>query len=94
MAGEERELKAFLYANMYRSPPLLAVQAEAKRVIADLFAAYRADPGLIPIQRRPADAPLIPTLRAISDFVAGMTDRYAITQHTQLIGPVELPEAF
>jgi dGTPase len=36
----------------------------------------------------------VPTLRAICDFVAGMTDRYAIAQHTQLIGPVELPEAF
>jgi dGTPase len=94
MAAEERQLKTFLYANMYRSPPLLAVQAEAKRVIADLFAAYRSNPALIPLQRRPASAPLVPTLRAISDFVAGMTDRYAITQHEQLIGPVELPEAF
>ena len=94
MAAAERELKTYLYANMYRSPPLLAVQAEAKRVIADLFAAYRADPRLIPVQRRPADAPLVPTLRAVSDFVAGMTDRYAITQHNQLIGPVQLPEAF
>jgi len=94
MAAAERELKAFLYANMYRSPPLLAVQGEAKRVIADLFAAYRADPRLIPIQRRPAEAPLVPTLRAISDFVAGMTDRYAIAQHEQLIGAVELPELF
>ncbi len=94
MAAAERRLKTFLYANMYRSPPLLAVQAEAKRVVANLFAAYRDTPALIPIQRRPADAPLIPTLRAISDFVAGMTDRYAITQHKQLIGPAELPEAF
>ena len=94
MAADERALKTFLYANMYRSPPLLAVQGEAKKVIATLFAAYRSDPALIPVQRRPAEAPLVPTLRAISDFVAGMTDRYAITQHCQLIGPVELPEAF
>lgn len=94
LAAEERALKTFLYANMYRSAPLLAVQGEAKKVIANLFAAYRSDPGLIPIQRRPADAPLVPTLRAVSDFVAGMTDRYAITQHRQMIGPVELPEAF
>ncbi len=94
MAAEERDLKTFLYANMYRSAPLLAVQGEAKRVIANLFAAYRENPRLVPIQRRPVEAPLVPTLRAISDFVAGMTDRYAITQHNQLIGPVELPEAF
>ena len=94
MAAEERALKTFLYADMYRSPPLLEVQREAKKVIANLFAAYRSEPALIPIQRRPAEAPLVPTLRSICDFVAGMTDRYAITQHRQLIGPAQLPEAF
>lgn len=94
MAAAERQLKAYLYKNMYRSAPLIAVQDKAKTVLARLFAAYRADPSLIPIQRRPADGGPVPTLRAICDFVAGMTDRYAINQHRQLIGGVELPEAF
>ena len=94
MAAAERQLKAYLYRDMYQSPPLVAVQEKAKTVLAGLFAAYRADPSLIPVQRRPAAGGAVPTLRAICDFVAGMTDRYAITQHRQLIGPVELPEGF
>jgi dGTPase len=94
MAGAERDLKAFLYTNMYRSAPMLEIQNRAKALLAALFATYRADPSLIPLQRRPAQGASIPTLRAIGDFVAGMTDRYAITQHRNLIGPVELPEGF
>jgi dGTP triphosphohydrolase len=48
MAEEERQLKSFLYAKMYRSPPILEIQNEAKKVLAGLFAAYRADPACSP----------------------------------------------
>ena len=94
MAAEERILKAFLYARMYNAPAVLAVRDEAQRVIANLFAAYRADPSLLPEGWRSTAGDPVAALRAISDFVAGMTDRYAIARHRELVGPVELPEGF
>ena len=94
MAQEERALKRFLYARMYNAPPVVAVRIEAQRVVAGLAAAYRADPLLLPEEWRPVSAGPVPTLRAIGDFIAGMTDRYAIRRYRALVGPVDLPEAF
>ncbi len=94
MAEEERRLKAFLYAKMYRSPPILAIQREAKKLLAGLFAAYRADPGLLPEPWRAGEADPIALTRRIGDFIAGMTDRYAVNRYRELIGPVQLPEGF
>jgi dGTPase len=92
MAAEEHALKAFLHARMYDAPSVQAVRAEAQRMLAGLFDAYRADPRRLPPEWRPADE--AGALRAIGDFIAGMTDRYAIRQYRDLIGPVGLPEGF
>jgi dGTPase len=94
MAAEERALKAFLYERMYKAPQVEAVRIEAQKVLAGLAAAYRDDPRLLPEPRRPADPSPVGTLRAIGDFIAGMTDRYAIRQYRELVGPVELREGF
>jgi dGTPase len=94
MAEEERQLKSFLYAKMYRSPPILQIQNEAKKLLAGLFAAYQADPGLLPAAWQEAEADEVTLTRRIGDFIAGMTDRYAITQYRQRVGPVTLPEGF
>ena len=94
MAREERALKTFLYARMYNAPQVTAVRIEAQKVIANLAAAYRADPGLLPAQWRPKAADRTEVLRRIGDYIAGMTDRFAIRQHQALIGPVALPEGF
>jgi dGTPase len=94
VAAEERQLKTFLYARMYDSAPVQAVRIEAQRVIANLFAAYRAEPALLPADWQPADGSEQSVIRAIGDFMAGFTDRYAIARHRELVGPVELPEAF
>ncbi|HWT12491.1 MAG TPA: deoxyguanosinetriphosphate triphosphohydrolase [Allosphingosinicella sp.] len=94
MRGEERRLKAFLHERMYDAPPVLAVKAEAQRLLAALFAAYRDDPARLPPEWRPASADLVAVQRAIGDFIAGMTDRYAIRRHEELVGPVDLPEGF
>ena len=93
MRHEERRLKAFLWARMYDAPPVRTVKEEARRVVTNLFAAYRDDPSRLPPEWRPADEP-VATLRAIGDFIAGMTDRYAIRRHEELVGPVALPEGF
>ena len=92
MAPEERALKAFLHTRMYDAPSVKAVRAEAQRLLAALFEAYRADPRLLPAEWRPANE--AGTLRAIGDFLAGMTDRYAIRQYNLLIGPIALPDSF
>ena len=93
LAAEERALKSFLYAKLYDSPPLRPVRDEAQRVIGNLAGAYRADSALLPDgwQQGPDE---VHRLRGIGDFIAGMTDRYAIARHEQLVGPVSLPDRF
>jgi dGTPase len=94
MAQAEKRLKAFLYARMYEAPPVRTVAARAGELLSGLFEAYRGDPGLLPPEWRPGSAAPVAVLRAIGDFIAGMTDRYAIRRYRELVGPVELPEGF
>src|SRR4051812_19426827 len=83
LAAEERDLKRFLYARLYDAPELNAMREEAERVVSNLAAAYRADPSLLPEPwQRSGDQ--LAQLRTISDFIAGMTDRYAISRHIEL----------
>jgi dGTPase len=84
LAGEERALKRFLYARMYDAPEVKAVRSEAQTMLAELFGAYRDDPGLLPAEWRPR--PGAEPLRAIGDFVAGMTDRFAVRCHGEIVG--------
>jgi dGTPase len=93
LAEEERALKRFLYDRLYNSPSLTAVRLEAQRVVANLAAAYRADARLLPDGWHDGDDE-IARLRAIGDFIAGMTDRFAIARHEELVGPVTLPDRF
>ncbi|WP_310467733.1 deoxyguanosinetriphosphate triphosphohydrolase [Sphingomonas sp.] len=93
LAAEEKALKAFLYARLYNSPALIPVRDEAQRVVAGLAAAYRADPALLPDGWQRDDGE-IARLRAIGDFIAGMTDRFAIARHEELVGQVNLPDRF
>jgi dGTPase len=94
LGQEERNLKAFLYARMYNAAEVTAVRLEAQKVIAGLADAYRADPSLLPPEWRPDGLGPVGTVRRIGDFIAGMTDRYAIRRHRELVGPVALPERF
>ena len=89
LAAEERELKRFLYSRLYESPELEKVRKEAVRVVSNLAHAYRADRALLPIDWR-HDGSEIEQLRTIGDFIAGMTDRFAIRRHEELVGPVDL----
>ena len=94
MRTDERALKAFLHARMYDSPKVKAVRDQAQSVLTVLFAAYRDDPALLPAEWRPAASDPATILRAVGDFIAGMTDRYAIRRHEELVGPANLPEGF
>jgi dGTPase len=94
MAAQERVLKDFLYARMYRAPAILAIQAEARRTLASLFAAYREAPGLLPPSWRASGEDPVSRDRRIGDFIAGMTDRYAIARYRELVGEPNLPDIF
>ena len=90
LGEEERELKRFLYDRLYGSSELDAVRCEAERVVTNLAAVYRSDPSLLPSAWQYGDS-AIQRLRTIGDFIAGMTDRFAIARHEELVGPVNLP---
>ena len=91
--AEERQLKRFLYARLYNSAALTPIRIEAQRIVADLAAAYRAGAAPLPPgwQRGGGETA---RLRGIGDFIAGMTDRFAIARHEELVGPVRLPDRF
>jgi len=94
MAAEERALKAFLYQRMYDTPAVMPVKRRAQSVVTNLFAAYLSDPGRLPAPWQPGASDEITILRTVGDYIAGMTDRYAIARHEELVGPAEMPEGF
>ncbi len=79
-------LRRFLYANMYLHYKVKRMKEKGKRVVRDLFAAFLDDPGLLPtwVQRLGDGANGERTARAVCDYIAGMTDRYAIEEHRKL----------
>ncbi|MBR0551139.1 deoxyguanosinetriphosphate triphosphohydrolase [Stakelama marina] len=95
MREDERTLKRFMYANLYHHPQQLAAAETAHGIVAGLFAAYHDDPARMAEGWReplPADEPH--RSRHIADFIAGMTDRYAIQRYRELVGPISLPAGF
>ncbi len=85
-----RELKDFLYKNLYRHYRVMRMQVKAERILAELFQAYVSHPTMLPthIQAWISERKLE---RAICDYIAGMTDRYAIDEHQKLFDPAVLP---
>jgi dGTPase len=92
MRENNRVLQKFLTSRMYRHPRVMDVMERAQRVIRDLFTVYMSDEKLLPKDWRD-DAPISDQsryARQVCDFLAGMTDRYALDQHKQLfdLGPL------
>lgn len=85
---EQQHLKQFLRVNLYQHYRVARMSAKARRIVTDLFHAFLADPNLLPpeFQARADDD----TPRAIADYVAGMTDRYAFLEHRRLFAIEEL----
>jgi dGTPase len=86
VAGAEAEIKAFLYQHMYRHARVMQVMGEAEQIVIDLFERYRKSPGDLPPEWLEATAQETDTERArrIGNFIAGMTDRYALIEHQRL----------
>ena len=89
MHVQNQELKKFLRANLYRHYQVLRMTNKAHRIIGELFAAFMADLRLLPPQYQ-ALAEAEGDARAVADYVAGMTDRYAMKEYQRLfsVGPI------
>lgn len=79
MRKQADELKRFLRHNLYHHDRVMRMTVKARRIIRDLFEAFVAEPGLLSEEHRRED--FNEQVRAIADYVAGMTDRFAIKEH-------------
>jgi dGTPase len=90
MGQMNRDLKDFLYKKLYKHHRVIRMQVKAEGIISDLFTAYEKDPLMLPdhiysgIESRGLK-------RAICDYIAGMTDRFAIDEHQKLFDPTRRP---
>jgi len=90
MHQRNRQLKDFLYNNLYRHHRVVRMAVKAERIISDLFRAYQREPAILPdhirdwIEERGLE-------RTICDYIAGMTDRFAVEEYQKLFDPVMRP---
>ena len=86
---ELKAVRSFLFHRMYRAPSVMEVRAQVTRVVDDLFPLFLKEPGLLPQEWRAdleAAADETQLARIVADYVAGMTDRFAIQEHARLMG--------
>lgn len=82
-----RQIRSFLFTRMYRAPSVMVKRAEVTKVVEDLFPMFMADPVLLPddwqtdIEAADTETALA---RIMSDYIAGMTDRFALQEHARL----------
>jgi dGTPase len=86
MAASERALKTVLHGEVYRHPTVLAVREKASKVVEDLFNVFAEDPHLLPDSWRDHREGDGRRLRRTCDYIAGMTDRFALGEHRRLVG--------
>jgi len=87
--AQRLELKAFLMDNLYRHYRVVRMAEKAKRVMTELFGAYMNEPNQLPPHTRDRQRLGEPLPRIIADYIAGMTDRYALEEHRKLFDPLE-----
>ena len=90
MRAQSTELKRFLFRNLYRHPQVMQTTCLAQQMVHELFAAYTADPALMQAgfaaRATSPDADARTVARAVADYIAGMTDRFAAREHERLTG--------
>ncbi|MGH1369209.1 MAG: deoxyguanosinetriphosphate triphosphohydrolase [Maritimibacter sp.] len=90
-----KQIRAFLFARMYRAPSVVAMRARVTRVIEDLFPLFMREPWHLPVAWRaelPEQGDTTALARYVADYIAGMTDRFAFETHAKLTAAGELPE--
>jgi len=87
-------LKRLLHRELYNDARVRTFTAAAADTVRDLFECFRATPGLLPAEHQCAgDADDAECMRAVADYIAGMTDRFAIAEHHRLLGTGRWPDA-
>ena len=89
MRKDATELKRFLHENLYRHYKVNRMRLKASRIVRELYEAFSADAALLPPDYRCDEGPSAQA-RRIADYIAGMTDRYAIAEHRRLYSLEEL----
>jgi dGTPase len=91
LAAQNRQLKHCLFGNMYRHYRVVRMQVKAENILSDLFQAYNRQPAQLPpeVQQRAEAKNDLP--RAVCDYLAGMTDRFALDEHYKLFDPHTRP---
>ena len=82
MHAQASELKQFLFAKLYRHPQVMQTTGQAQQTVRELFQAYMADPAAMPASYAERED----SARAVADYIAGMTDRFAAREHERLTG--------
>jgi dGTPase len=90
MREETTALKRFLYANLYRHYKVNRMRVKASRIVRELFDAFMTDPVLLPFDYQVASGDTLKQARKIADYIAGMTDRYAVREHKRIFSLDEL----
>jgi dGTPase len=90
MRKDATELKRFLYANLYRHYKVNRMRVKASRIVRELFESFMAEPVLLPPDYQDKSGDVNRQARKIADYIAGMTDRYAIREHRRLFSLDEL----
>jgi dGTPase len=90
MHRRNRQLKDFLYTKLYRHFRVVRMQVKSERIITDMFNAFRSEPSILPRQFQ-EQIEAFGLERTICDYIAGMTDRFAIEEHQKLFDPVVKP---
>ncbi|MQX35611.1 deoxyguanosinetriphosphate triphosphohydrolase [Roseospira navarrensis] len=95
MTAHDRAFKDFLFPNMYRHHRVNRMTSKARRVVRDLFDLLLAEPALLPgdwsTRARAAGGDDSRRARVVADYIAGMTDRFALDEHARLFDPVVKP---
>ena len=88
MRAQSAALKRFLFQNLYRHPQVVETTGRAQRVVQGLFAAYLERPAEMKpgFAQRALQGDAAARARAVADFIAGMTDRFALREHRRLTG--------
>jgi dGTPase len=86
MQRASADLKRFLFQNLYRHPQVVDTTDRARHVVADLYQAYCLRPMEMSHSRASRDVPRVSVRRQAADYIAGMTDRFAIREHERLTG--------
>ena len=88
LQAADRDIKGFLFANMYRHPEVKRVREKADAIVRRLFEVYRDDPATMPADwAAAAGRGEAQRARAVADYIAGMTDRFALSEYRRLFDP-------